>query len=693
MSAYPQEQLDRIDPSSYSNGAWIKTVQFHVDMAPDFARTDFFVKLDLKAVVQQDGAKILSLDMNGQTVESVELIDKIEGVPANTRVKFEADVEKCPLGSRFVITLPTNKDYKKDDEVFFRITYTTSNQASAAQFLPKESTKSSLYPFLYTQCQAIHCRSLLLIQDCCSSKANYTAKIRVAKSDGPLVALMSANPIGAKEENDCNVFSFEQPIPIPPYLFALSIGEISKEQVSERCNVYAEPAEIKIAAREYEDMEISLKAIEEMCGPYRWGTYSVLSLPVGFPFGGMENPGVSYMSGSLLPLPRQNLIKQTSCGSQCRHFDDGEKLGLATSVAIHEQVHSWSGNLVTNSNWEDFFLNEGLTVFIEWSTQRKLRGAAYESLHRLIGWEDLKDSIKMYDEMGLPQYTQLVVDLKGDVDPDDVFSSVPYMKGSAFFIYLEDIMGGPDRFQPFLKFYFDSFAWKTVNSQQLKQFYLDYCNKNGFTERLGEIDWDTWFNKPGLPPVRPAVDMTLANAIFALAEQVTAATIDVDAIKSNPEFNVKDWSSTQQTVLLDKIHSIFDDRFEAAADDAAKVVIQQYFATQTLPTIKSLLDFGISPNCELFSRWLHLWVKAGAKPDFVLCNQADKDITLLESLTFLLNSAGRMKFVRPTIRVMLKSAQFQSLTAGVFEQVRTQYHIICSTMVEKDVKAAAKTIY
>jgi leukotriene-A4 hydrolase len=682
--SYPVEQLARNDPSSFANAEWAQTTAFHIDMTPDFETQIFDTILDLEVTIRKDGAKCISLDISGQEVSYVELIDALQGVPANTRVKYDQAVEKCPLGSRCVIEFPGTKEYKSDEKVFFRVHYKTSRTASAVQFLPKEQTNSGKYPYLYTQCQAIHARSLLIIQDSCGSKAAYTAVVRLKKEYGPLVALMSAIPDSPlpTEENDMNVFKFTQQIPIPSYLFALAIGELSNHSISDRCSVYAEPADITIAAREYEDLEVSLKMIEGLCGEYRWGKYNVVNMIFPFPFGGMENPINTFASGSLLPLPRQKLH---TC--KCSHLGD-EKLGIASSVAIHEMCHSWSGNLVTNQDWCHFWLNEGMTVFAETRTQRKLHGTGYEGLHRLIGWEDLKDSVNMYEEVGQPEYSRLVVDLKGDIDPDDVFSSVPYMKGSNFLFYLEEIMGGPERFEPFVKYYFDTFAWKTVNSDQFKDFYLNYCTQNGFTERINEIDWESWYYKPGMPVnYTPKVDMTLANAAWDLADllcQVDSDNIDINAIQAEERFTtLAKWSSTQQTVFLDKVMSHFDDNF---AKNENKSKTQNFFLTKTIPAIKNLVSFGTSPNSELFSRWLNLYIKSGANPSDIIAVENDKEVTLEDSVKFLLSSVGRMKFVRPLFRLMLKSNKFSPLAAQIFNQNKQKYHTICSNMVDKDLK-------
>jgi len=193
----------------------------------------------------------------------------------------------------------------------------------------------------------------------------------------PLQALMSAvlqstTPV-ASADGALQTWSFNQAVPIPSYLVALCVGNLAKADISDRCAVWAEPEKVEAAAFEFGETEKFLAAAEELCGPYVWGRYDLLLMPPSYPYGGMENACLTFVTPTLLAGDRS----------------------LANVVA-HEIAHSWSGNLVTNKTWESFFLNEGFTVFIERKILEKLNGGAFKGLHSIIGWEDLKGSVAQY---------------------------------------------------------------------------------------------------------------------------------------------------------------------------------------------------------------------------------------------------------------------------------------------------------
>ncbi|KAL1110315.1 hypothetical protein AAG570_007848, partial [Ranatra chinensis] len=356
--------------------------------------------------------------------------------------------------------------------VNFLIIYKTSSKASALQWLRPEQTASKEFPYLFSQCQAIHARSLLPCQDSPSVKFTYSAEVVVPEN---LIALMSALRMGEElVTGGKKIYKFNQPVVIPSYLIAIAVGKLESKRIGPRSTVWSEKEIIERAAYEFAQTEEFIQIAEKICGPYVWGIYDLLVLPPSFPYGGMENPCLTFVTPTLLAGDRS----------------------LADVVA-HEISHSWTGNLVTNSTFEHFWLNEGFTVFIERKILGHISGQEARHFHAIGGLNDLQQAV---DRMGHSNpLTKLIVNLDG-VNPDDAFSTCPYEKGHTFLFYLENLVGGPDVFNPFLKAYIENYKFKSITSDHFKAFFLNYFKSHN---DLKEIDWDLWLNSSGMPPVTP----------------------------------------------------------------------------------------------------------------------------------------------------------------------------------------------
>lgn len=396
-----------VDPSTLSNVTEVRVSHFDLALAVDFDAKALRGHVDVTAhsVGADEGAAAaapparLVLDVHHLKVDKVVGLDAA-GAPAGS-IEFEVS-EGNNTGK--ALTVPLGPDNTNEEgAVRVRIYYETTPQSSAVQWLDASATKDKAAPFLFTQCQAIHARTLLPCQDTPTVKASYNATIRCPAGT---TAIMSAlgngdEPVEVHEDGS-RTFAFRQPIAMASYLVALAVGNLASKEVGPRSAVWAEPSVVEAAAYEFADTELFLATGEKICGPYVWSRYDVLCMPPSFPYGGMENPCLTFVTPTLLAGDRS-----------------------LADVVIHEITHSWTGNLVTNRTWEHFWLNEGWTMFVQRKISRDLYGQAVADLDAIEGLSDLKDSIDLFGEDH--NFTCLVPDLSvdGGCDPDDAFSTVP----------------------------------------------------------------------------------------------------------------------------------------------------------------------------------------------------------------------------------------------------------------------------
>jgi len=457
-------RLSPLDPNSFSRPDEVKVTHMDLELDVNFADQTLSGQVVLSVEKVNLDAKVLVLDSRDLTITAVKEFTTKDALEFH----IDSSAEQT-FGQKLEINLPTQNRLK------IVVEYCTSRKATALQWLSLEQTSGKKHPFLFSQCQAIHCRSMIPCQDTPGNKVTYNAKISAAKE---LNVLMSAlRDTETVDLGDKKVHCFRQPVLIPTYLVAIVCGDLQSRQIGPRSHVWAEPDMLDKAAYEFAETESMLATAEEVCGPYVWGVYDLLVLPPSFPFGGMENPCLTFVTPTLIAGDRS-----------------------LVDVIAHEITHSWTGNLVTNSNFEHFWLNEGFTVFIERKITGRLHGEATRNFSAIGGKKELKYAIETLGADN--QLTCLIPDLSG-IDPDDAFSTVPYEKGQTLLWYLEDLVGGVGEFDPFLKSYIANFQYRSITTDDFVTYLKHYFKDTPAASKLEQVDWDTWFHKPGMPIVFP----------------------------------------------------------------------------------------------------------------------------------------------------------------------------------------------
>jgi leukotriene-A4 hydrolase len=391
------------------------------------------------------------------------------------------------IGTPLSVALPATVQPSAGDVLTLELAYSTSPDAAALQWLTPEQTAGKKLAYLFSQAQAIHSRTMFPNQDTPACKITYSAEVTVEK---PYVALMSALRDGDAIDNGATrTFKFKQPRGMPSYLCAIAVGDLVSRAVGPRSDIWAEPSQVDAAAAEFAETEQFIAAGEKLFGPYQWQRYDMLMLPPSFPYGGMENTNLTFLTPTLIAGDRS----------------------LADVVA-HEAAHSWFGNDVSTKGWEHFWLNEGFTVFAERAIMGEVHSAARRDFSAALGRKALRGSIELFG--ATHEYTKLVQQLDG-IDPDDAFSSVPYEKGFSLLNFLAHVVGR-DNFIAFLKAYVAKFTGKSLETDEFKAFFLEHFAAQRAAIDAA-VDWNQWLHQPGPPPVLAPLDTSLSDAVSDLS--------------------------------------------------------------------------------------------------------------------------------------------------------------------------------
>ena len=584
---------------SYANLDEVHTTHLHLDLNINF--DDKMISGVARHTIEHKGADRAIFDTKQMNIQKVTL-----GSAENeVETSFVMGEEDELLGTPLIVDL-------QQETSMVNIYYSTSPEADALDWLSPELTASGKHPFLYTQGQAILTRSWVPLQDAPSNRITYSAKVKVPSE---LMALMSAtNPT---EKNETGEYSFEMKQPIPSYLLALAVGELEYADLGNNCGVYAEPSLIDEAAYEFEDVSKMMTAAENLYGEYLWEQYDIIVLPYSFPFGGMENPRLTFATPTLI-AGDQSLV----------------------SVIAHELAHSWSGNLVTNATWNDFWLNEGFTVYFENRIMESLYGKETADMLALIEFQELKESVSEMMEDGKEKDTHLKLELDGR-DPDDGMSDIAYVKGAFFLKTIEDTVGR-EKFDEFLKGYFEKHKFETITTSD----FVDYLDANLFDELNITFNVDEWIYEEGIPANAKKIVSKRFNYIQDLAKTIK------NEGKSLPEDIERSNYTTQEWLA-------FIRAFEGELD------------TMIMMNIDKQLNFKACGNAEIMSEWYVLAIKSNY-------NQIRPDIS-----RFLIK-VGRRKFLGP-IYTTLANANEDDMTFAklVYKEARKNYHSVSYNTIDK----------
>jgi aminopeptidase N len=479
---------DAVDPHSYAQPLVARVTNVALDLAVDFATKTIGGTATLD-ISRRSDAKVIVLDRKGYEVESV-----TDG--AGLPLAYSFGAEDKQLGTPFQIELgpDTNR---------IVVRYRSRPDAGALQWLTPAQTAGKQQPFLFSQGQAIENRTWIPTQDSPGIRQTWSARITVPN---PLTAVMSApsGPARSTERSpEVRTFTFQMRNPVAPYLIALAVGDLKFQSLGPRTGVWAEPATLPAAAKELGDTEKMVAAAEQLFGPYGWGRYDMIVLPPSFPFGGMENPTLTFLTPT---------------------FIAGDK--SLTSLIAHELAHSWSGNLATNATWADFWLNEGTTTWAERRIVEAIYGPDVAAQQVALGVDALNKAVTDHGGPTGPD-TRLAIDLKGR-HPDEGLTDIAYEKGSAFLRTIEAAVGR-ERIDEFMRGWFKRHAFQPVTSAMfladLRQHLIR--GDRALEERLR---LDEWVYGTGLPANSlPADARAFAEVDTAVAAYERGSTLPVAA--------------------------------------------------------------------------------------------------------------------------------------------------------------------
>ena len=609
------------DTNTFSNYEVIEQTSIEANFNIDFTKKVIHGTIKMYFTALEDG-EVIVLDTRALKINSVLDSDTGEELEFVLDEQFQLDANGIPL--------KIYKNFNAGEHIAILIRYDTTESGSAVQFLDPEQTTGKKYPFMFTQCESILARELFPNQDTPAVKVTASMALTVEK---PLFGIASGIFQNKIDNGDTVTYFYLQKVPVPSYLVALSAGAIEERVISDRTKIYGEKELVDLAAYEFEDTENFIQLAEAYTIPYEWGEYNLLILPSSFPYGGMENPTLTFVTPSLIA---------------------GDK-SLA-SVVAHEISHSWSGNLVTMNSWSDFWLNEGFTMFL----QRKIMEKAYDldlaKIDAKFNLNELYNDIIKYGES--KSFSSLRPYLVGR-NSDDAFSKIPYEKGFNFLFYLENLVNSHsdiDLFRKILRQYFTKFKYKSIKYEDFREFFIEKINEElspeAAKEVLSKIDWVKWIEAPGFPPVNNDFSNKYSTEVENAIEKF---------YKNELPDNFKETFTKWHTIL------------------------KQYFLSNIRENDKELDDTQLN----MLSTVLNLKEGYNAEVNFgyfmcVLLHGKTLENNVKEALINFLGKFGRMKYLRPLYTAFYQ--RDKETAKATFEKYKSSYHPIAVRLIELDLK-------
>jgi len=582
------------DTHSFARPHEARVTDLHLDLRVDFPRQRVLGRVTL-TLERAAGSTSLVLDTRDLAVHRAADGD---GHP----LAFTSGPRDPILGSALDIALPSGV-------TSVLIDYETTTGAAALQWLAPRQTAGQQHPFLYSQGQAILTRTWIPTQDSPGIRQTYSARVTVPRELTAVMSAESLTPDGI-ESGDGRTFEFRMREAIPPYLIALAVGELGFAPLGPRSGVYAEPATLDAARAEFADVEQMIEAAERLLGPYQWGRYDVLVLPPSFPFGGMENPRVTFATPTILAGDRS-----------------------LVSLIAHELAHSWSGNLVTNATWRDFWLNEGVTTYVESRIMEALYGPVHADMLQVLSRRELLDEI---DRVGGPSSadTILHIDLDGR-DPDEGATRIPYDKGAALMTLVEQQVGRA-RFDVYLRGYFERHAFQSIVTGT----FIDDLRRHLLDERPGTEEMlrlHAWIFEPGLPGNAIAPHSTLLERVAADAQAFTAG-VAASSLNAAAGWNTQEW-----------LHFL--------------TVLPATLTPPQLADLDATFNLSDRRNSEVLFAWLRIAIRHHYAP-------------AMPAVERFLTTQGRRKFLRPLYEDLMASAWGSAAARRIYASARPTYHAV-----------------
>lgn len=601
----PAQPAAALDPYSYAEPDKVRVTDLALHLTVDFDKKTLSGSATYTLDWRDPKAGRLVLDTRDLTIE------KVVGERENERwveLPFQLAPEDEVLGSK--LTIMTPEPFKR-----VRVTYRTSPEASGLQWLTPEMTQGKKTPFMFSQSQQIHARSWVPLQDTPQVRFTYTAKVLAPKD---AMVLMSAdNDPKAARDGD---YDFRMPQPIPSYLLAIAAGDLVFKPISDRSGVWAEPGTVDKAVAEFADTEKMMQTAEKLYGPYRWERYDILVLPPSFPYGGMENPRLTFATPTVIT---------------------GDKSLVA--LIAHELAHSWSGNLVTFATPNDSWLNEGFTSYVENRIVEALYGRERADMENVIERNELREEYRTLD----PALQVLALKPGTLKNPDDSSSATVYTKGAWFLQFLEQRFGR-EVFDPFLRGYFDHFAFKSITTQD----FLAYARANLLARHPGKVteaELEQWVHQPGIPDGAPQI----ASPRFDAVDAARKAWLDTGTLPAK-DLTAK-WTTQEWVHFIEGMPKTLPVEKLAALDAAYR--------------------FTGTGNGEIAQRWYPLAVRSGY-------TRANEDIARF------LQTIGRRKLIMPTYEALVQTPEGLKFAKEVFAKARPGYHPITTASVEATIARA-----